>query len=168
MLNIRQYPKVITLLFFIMLTACTSQHSSDNNILVGIVTKDELLKKEKTFSENYRDFSLATSDKAFISHWPENLHIDIYFGTWCHDSKREVPNILSILDESKQVTYRLIALDFNNNYPENSIQAINVKFTPTIVVYLGDKEIGRIIERPIDSLVKDITRFYVKSLKVID
>lgn len=168
MLNFRKILKEITLLFFIILTACANNDSTENSILAGIVTKEHLLVNEKVFSDNYRGFSLEVADKIALNNWPKNLHIDIYFATWCHDSQREVPKILSILDNNKQTTYQLIALDSNKSDAEGLAKSKNIKFTPTFVVFIGGKEIGRIIERPNDSLVKDINRFYINSLKIID
>ena len=61
-----------------------------------------------------------------------------------------------------------MAPDLNKDDPQNLARSNNIKYTPTFVVYLGDKKIGRIIERPIVSLVDDITKIYVNSLKVDD
>lgn len=168
MLNINKSLKAIILLCFITLTACANNHSTESNILVGVVTKEHLLVSEEIFNDNYRDFSLEVTDEVALNNWPKNLHIDIYFGTWCHDSQREVPKILSILENNKQTTSQLIALDVNKNDTGGLAKAANIKFTPTFVIFAEGKEIGRIIERPNDSLVKDITRFYMNSLKVID
>jgi thiol-disulfide isomerase/thioredoxin len=78
-------------------------------------------------------------------------------GTWCSDSRREVPRFLRILDE----------LNFNNelltiNYvdrkkesPEGDISSLDIKYVPTFIFYKGGKEIGRIIETPQITLESD-------------
>ena len=82
------------------------------------------------------------------------------FGTWCHDSEREVPRLLKILDAlgvgDERVT--LIALDWDKREPRDRARDAGVKFTPTFIFYLDGSEAGRIVERPEVSLEQDIAR----------
>ena len=36
--------------------------------------------------------------------------------------------------------------------------AMGIKYTPTFIFYVGDRELGRIVERPEVSLILDISR----------
>jgi len=173
MLLANKISKSIVLAFSIFLISCSHNASTSESLasqenMLGVITKSQLLSHEAVFKAGYESYTVSQKDKLIISDWPSSLHIDIYFGTWCHDSEREVPKLLSILDNNLNVTSKLIALDLNKDDPQNLARSNNIKYTPTFVVYLGDKKIGRIIERPIESLVDDITKIYVNSLKVDD
>ena len=170
--------KVIVLACFVFITSCshnasTSEMAVEETLtaeenMVGVISKNDLLSHEALFKKGYESFIVSEEDKLKISDWPSNLYIDIYFGTWCHDSEREVPKLLSILDNNLDVNFKLIALDLNKDDPQKLALRNSINYTPTFVVFLGDKEIGRIIERPNQSLVDDITKIYVNSLKIND
>jgi len=168
MVRLRQSLRVLLLLSFMSITACASYTKDSNDLMLGIVSQERLLAKKDVFRENYNDFVLNDSDRATVENWPSHLRIDIYFGSWCHDSEREVPQMLSILEGNNAVSFQLIAIDYNKTDPQQLAIAAGIKFTPTFVVFLGDKEIGRIVERPTKSLVDDITRFYTGAVKVVD
>lgn len=88
--------------------------------------------------------------------------LQIFLGTWCGDSRREVPRMLKILaaagfDSSK------LQLVFVNNTPEqykkspgHEEQGKNIVRVPTLIVYKGKTEIGRFIEYPKESIEKDL------------
>ena len=82
------------------------------------------------------------------------------FGTWCHDSEREVPRLLKILDALGVEDDRLmlIALDWDKREPLGRAREAGVEFTPTFVFYVDGREVGRIVERPEVSLEQDIER----------
>lgn len=143
--------------------SCSHATSHNETPITGEITQERLLKDHQGFQSGIESYRISPEDKAIIAQWPSDLHIDIFFGTWCHDSQREVPRILSILKENTQITSRLVALGIDKSDPKNLGETNNVKYTPTMIIRVGDKEIGRIVERPIDSLVSDITGFIKKN-----
>ena len=46
----------------------------------------------------------------------------------------------------------LVALDFNKSEPKGRAALQDLEYTPTFVFSLRDKEIGRIVERPVGTL----------------
>ena len=149
---------IINLCLIIGLSAC----ASGNKIMVGIVSQDKLM-TDKTFVLDTSEFTLSDEDLKQVTHWPDDLHIDIYFGTWCHDSQREVPKMLNILKENNGISSQLIALDYDKSDPQGLANTNGIKYTPTFIVSMGNKELGRIIERPTLSLVADITAMIAKN-----
>lgn len=130
--------------------------STTSDKLVGSTSTDSLLAFSDKFSANYQAFDVTDTDKHKVQQWPRNLHIDAYFGTWCHDSEREIPKLLKLAALSPQTNINLVALDVNKREPKGRAKQQSVKYTPTIIVYLHNKEIGRIIERPKVSIAQDI------------
>lgn len=92
----------------------------------------------------------------------KNKRIDIFLGTWCGDSRREVPRMMKILELAgfQQKLVRLIFVsneaDSYKKSPQHEEAGKNIKRVPTLIVYDDDKEIGRIIEYPVISLEKDL------------
>jgi thioredoxin 1 len=155
--------KMILALGFVLtastIVACASTSEDNaNEFPVGQISQQKLLTEHQSFSDGYQDFELNAEQIAQVKKWPENLSIDVFFGTWCHDSEREVPRLLKITENNGNVLVNLIALDFNKNEPEKRAQQQKIKYTPTFIISLAGKELGRIIEKPNTSLVADINQ----------
>jgi thiol-disulfide isomerase/thioredoxin len=88
--------------------------------------------------------------------------IQLFFGTWCGDSKREVPRMLKVLYQSgfKDTAIDLIAVSNHDTLykqsPLHEERGLNIIRVPTLIVYQSGKEIGRIVETPVESIEKDI------------
>ncbi|MCJ8318555.1 MAG: thioredoxin family protein [Colwellia sp.] len=137
-------------------------HTDDSvDYAVGDVNQQELFSQYGSFSTSYQNFEITAGHKKQVKQWPSHLKIEVFFGTWCHDSQREVPRLLKVLQGNNQVDVVLIALDYQKAETQGRAQAAKVKYTPTFVVSLDGKEIGRIIERPKESLVDDISAMLV-------
>ena len=87
-------------------------------------------------------------------------NIVVFMGTWCHDSKREVPRLYKILDEINYdyAKFEIIGLKNNKTGYFKDYSNFNVKNTPTIIFFQNKREIGRIIEKPKKSLESDIQK----------
>ena len=122
---------------------------------LGDISQAQLLERHEMFKRNFDAYEVT----AGIDGLPADLKVKILFGTWCHDSEREVPRMLKLLAASgvKEENISLISLDIRKEEPEGRAKALDVRFTPTFIFLLGDIELGRIIERPVESLQADIT-----------
>jgi thiol-disulfide isomerase/thioredoxin len=89
-----------------------------------------------------------------------DIEIYVLFGTWCHDSQREVPRFLQLLNSLNiQENYiHLIGLNFLKNEPQDRGKSFQINKTPTFVFLRNQKEIGRIVEMPEISLEADLLK----------
>ena len=141
--------------FLSLLQSCANTHEQAP-LLVGKISADELLSTQKSFLAPYEQFTVSSQDTLLVNQWPSTLHVEVFFGSWCHDSQREVPKLLKLLEHNLSITKSLIALDYQKSDPEGVAKQKAIKYTPTIILYKNNQEIGRIIERPNKSLVEDI------------
>jgi cyclophilin family peptidyl-prolyl cis-trans isomerase len=85
--------------------------------------------------------------------------LEVYMGTWCHDSQREVPKLLRILDELRAfgvelpVTY--IAVDRSKHEPAILVAGKSIEKVATFIYYRGDRELGRIAESTMSPQFED-------------
>ena len=121
---------------------------------LGDISKAELLARHEVFKRNYDTYEAPGG----IDGLPADLEVKILFGTWCHDSEREVPRMLKLLAASgvKEDSITLISLDIRKEEPEGRAKALDVRFTPTFIFLTGGTEMGRIVERPNVNLEHDI------------
>ena len=77
-------------------------NSSTGEPKTGAINVQELLSHYELFDRKYQAFTLSETEQQVMSQWPDDLSIEIYFGTWCHDSQREVPRLLKALAKHDQ------------------------------------------------------------------
>ncbi|MGA1978038.1 MAG: thioredoxin family protein [Bacteroidales bacterium] len=96
-----------------------------------------------------------------------NVKIKIIMGTWCPDSRREVPRFLHVLDLWKfpEQDVVFIGVDDEKRSPVAEYQDLNIQRVPTFIIYENNIETGRIIENPRTSLEQDIVNILTKKQK---
>lgn len=92
----------------------------------------------------------------------DDFEIEIFFGTACGDSRREVPRFVKTLDELGFPDSRLsiIGVNFTKDQykqsPNGEGAGKKIFRTPTFIIRKDGKEINRIVEFPVVSLEQDI------------
>jgi thiol-disulfide isomerase/thioredoxin len=87
----------------------------------------------------------------------DGLTITIVLGTWCPDSRREVPRFMKITDlwGFPKDKIRFIGTDIDKAAPLEDFPLLGIERVPTFIFYKNNVEIGRIIEVPVTSLEQD-------------
>lgn len=138
-------------------------HSS-NGQLLGIHTKKDLQNPpyNQWFNKNYDDYTLDSSTARQLKPLLKNKRLEIFMGTWCGDSKREVPRMFKIFDYAgvRPSQVKMIMVDNQDStYKQSPTHEEKGKFihrVPCLVVYDNNKEMNRIVEMPVVSLEKDL------------
>ncbi len=93
------------------------------------------------------------------------LNITIVMGTWCPDSRREVPRFYKITDalHIPDDHIRVIYVDRDKTAPVDGLAALNIERVPTFIFYISGKEAGRIVETPEISLEADMKNILTKN-----
>lgn len=88
----------------------------------------------------------------------ENVRFVMFSGSWCGDSKNEVPKFFKIIADMHLLKnyVELYGIDRNKNDQDGIAQSLKIEKVPTLVIYRGGKEKGRIVEFPIKSWEEDI------------
>jgi hypothetical protein len=141
-----------------------SKDSRGNDMLLGKCTRTALLQSPFTdwFKPNYDSYVVDSFTCNFIRPLLAGKSITIFMGTWCGDSKREIPRVLKMLDCCGFPMNELKLVMVGNNdslykkSPQHEEAGKNIVRVPTIIVEQKGVEIGRIIEFPITSLEKDL------------
>ena len=79
-------------------------------------------------------------------------------GTWCPDSRREVPRFMKILNiwQFPATKLTFIGVDNAKLSPVGEYNSLDIQRVPTFIIYKNNIEAGRIIENPTTSLEQDI------------
>ncbi len=110
------------------------------------------------FDKQYNAYTTDQNTIADLKNYLENITIKMVFGSWCYDSKMQVPRFMKILDEIEfdENQLEIIAVDRLKKSHETSIDGLKIKYVPTFIVYRSQVEIGRIIENPKATLEQDL------------
>jgi thiol-disulfide isomerase/thioredoxin len=138
--------------------------AQERPILVGPVTRAAL--RTPPYSEwydgNYARYQPDQKSLEKLRPLLAGVSIEAYFGTWCGDSRRQIPKLSRLMDAA-EVDERILTLVALSDRPMEFKQAPGrpeakryVHRTPTIVVVRDGQEIGRIVETPAVSLEADL------------
>ncbi|PIQ47372.1 MAG: thiol reductase thioredoxin [Cytophagales bacterium CG12_big_fil_rev_8_21_14_0_65_40_12] len=131
-----------------------------DKILNGPINKEGLKKMpyKLWFNTNYKTYRLDFETlKDIKKRKLKDLTVLAFMGTWCHDSNREIPRLMRVLDElgiGEQL--ELYALDVDKTSVNGKEKSFDIKKTPTIIFYLNGEEVARVLEEPKISFEKEL------------
>jgi tetratricopeptide (TPR) repeat protein len=121
------------------------------------------------FQPQYDSYTPDAATVNQLRPFVKQVRIDIFLGSWCGDSRRETPRMVKLLHDAGMDTAR-IQLYFVDNSATAYKQSIgreergkSIHHVPSFIVYDQQKELGRIIESPRESLEKDLLKILNKS-----
>ncbi len=138
------------------------------------IEKEKILKTGQEWQDNYKQYRVDPSLIDTIkSKTADNLKIDVYLGTWCSDSRNNVPKFMKIIDalghdhqehkehQEHEAHQDLVPVKYYNvgRKPNQDVKyyvkELKVERVPTFIFYREGKEIGRIVENPKTTLIED-------------
>ncbi|WP_299114283.1 hypothetical protein [uncultured Winogradskyella sp.] len=114
------------------------------------------------FTKNYKDYQPNSEIISAITLTLKNYDIKLFMGTWCGDSKKEVPRLYKVLEACNfpmdQLTVVAVSRQPNmyKQSPQHEEVGLNIHRVPTIIFYKNGKEVNRIVEHPIKTFEEDI------------
>ena len=103
------------------------------------------------FDPAYSNYEVEKSKLGDLPKKLKNYTMEVYVGTWCGDSKRELPALYKILEEVKYPLEKMkvYGVDRQKKSYDSIEQGSNITHVPTIILYdKKGKEAGRIVESP--------------------
>ena len=138
----------------------TIDEKTDKPMLIGHTTLEAF--NDTSFSwwwnSAYNMYEVDSADAEELKVNIEDVNIKIVMGTWCSDSRTEVPHFYKILDEINYPEDKVTLINVNRDKRglENEVEGLDINFVPTFIFYKSGEEIGRIIEMPYETLEKDM------------
>jgi thiol-disulfide isomerase/thioredoxin len=110
------------------------------------------------FQERYDTVEVEQQFVPMIRSVADGVSTIVFLGTWCPDSRREVPHFLKVADEAgiPSESIRLYALDRGKRSDDGLTDQYHIQRVPTFIFLKGGKEIGRITEVPRTTMEQDM------------
>jgi tetratricopeptide (TPR) repeat protein len=114
------------------------------------------------FKKNYADYTVDSIAADQLKVLLADKTIIVFMGTWCGDSRREVPRLIKILDycHVPDEQLKLIMLDYQDGAykqsPQHEEKGKQIFRVPNLIIMSGNKEISRIVESPRKTMEKDL------------
>lgn len=147
--------------------APVANYSDQTTWLLGYFKREQLYRTPhcEWYLSGYDDYKFNSDVVNRLSAIStDGITIKIVMGTWCPDSRREVPRFIRILDQWKfpmeNVTF--IGVDNAKLSPVGEYDKLNIERVPTFIFYKKNIEAGRIIENPTTSLEQDMVNILTK------
>lgn len=135
------------------------------NMLLGKVTKEGFNKEDfPWFEQNYDEYITNTKISKLLKEKLKEYKIKVFFGSWCGDSKRNVPIFYKVLEEAKfpMENLEVIAVDVKKEAykqsPNGEEKGLNIHRVPTFILYKEGNEVNRIVEYPKETFERDLLK----------
>jgi thiol-disulfide isomerase/thioredoxin len=168
----RRYTLFVFIVLLFTLFGCSSTtvqtgSTVEKPVVVGKLNRQALMGKGMEwfeFTQRYGEFQPDTVFVSQINELKNNVKVLLFLGTWCSDSRREVPRFYKIMDAVKfrEDSIEVLGLDRNKVSPDGLFAKHNITLVPTFIFFAGTTELGRIVEMPKKSLEQDIADILVK------
>jgi len=136
---------------------CSNPLLADNRLQnSSVISRQALFLQHPNFQENFDRYEVLDG----VPKIPNDVSVLMFFGTWCHDSQREVPRMLKILETVgfPQAGIKMVTLDFSKNDSLGLAAANDINFTPTFIFFRQQNEVGRIVEKPATTLEEAVSQ----------
>jgi thiol-disulfide isomerase/thioredoxin len=152
---------ILTTLFCLQLTfSQTINHvvtdAKGKEKLLGLVNKERLTQApfNDWFSKNYDAYIVNKKLVKTLKDSLQQYTIKVFLGTWCGDSKKEVPRFYKALETVgfPENQLEVIAVDKTaeayKQSPNGEEKGLNIHRVPTFIFYKNGQEVNRIVEHP--------------------
>ncbi|RNC68242.1 MAG: thioredoxin [Desulfuromonadales bacterium] len=125
--------------------------------LIGKVTQEQLYKAFPSWRENASHYAAKSEIIEKLHQVDTPVEIVMLFGTWCKDSRSEVPKFLKVLDAANNTNFslRMYAVDRSKKDCDGLSETRRISRVPTMVFLRNGKELGRIVEYPTATVEED-------------
>jgi thiol-disulfide isomerase/thioredoxin len=155
------YMRVIVLLGFgVLLSGCAStKEAGQEKMALGRFDRALLDAPEyRQFKVAYDTLDVDETLVELIRQVKSGVEITVFMGTWCSDSRREVPKFLKVADAVGFSTDRiaLYGLDRTKRSGDGLTERYHIERVPTFIFLKKGTEVGRITETPRISMEADM------------
>lgn len=128
-------------------------------VLVGSVTREQIESALPSWVQAEVESQPDAKAAQALATVKPGAEVTVFLGTWCGDSKRELPRLWRALDETggaAPFALRYVGVDREKKEPAGAVAENDVRYVPTFIVRRDGREVGRIVEVSPHGVEKDL------------
>ncbi len=121
----------------------------EEKILLGALRFEDVINLPGWFTEDFLSYIPSDGYLDEITHYIDGVQIVCIMGSWCEDSRREVPRLIRVM-QARNIDpsiLKLYGVDRDKKDPIGEAARYGIEKVPTIIFLKNGKELGRIVER---------------------
>jgi thiol-disulfide isomerase/thioredoxin len=139
--------------------SAAKEPTKDEGVLVGDVTREQIEESVPEWAQAESESSPDPEACRALASVERGADVTIFLGTWCGDSRREVPRLWKSLDlAGPAVPFEIhyIGVDRDKKEPGGRTAGDDIRYVPTFIVHRNGQEVGRIVEQSPAGIEKDL------------
>ena len=146
------------ILTFLSLLFILSIFIYGNTDLLGPITREEILENFPDWNDVVVSYSPKPEVIEKLKSIDYEVKIEVFLGTWCPDSVRNVSAYFKIMDivDNPLIQTSYIGIPRDKESRKQYIKGKNILKVPTFIVFIKSQEKGRIIENPTKTVEEDL------------
>ena len=119
------------------------------------------------FNSTYDEYDPDSVTVKEIAYNFDSVKTTIVMGTWCSDSREQVPHFFKVMDEAGYPgnNIRMFCVNREKTDSLGDVDSLDIELVPTFIFYHKGREIGRITETPMQTMEEDIYGILMESTK---
>ncbi len=153
----------IFLVWLLGINTLYAQKMSDSiPILTGTISLQQL-QAFKWHTDEYAQYVSKKEVLDSIRPFAPNIKLIVVMGTWCSDSREQIPALLRIASDLNipESHIELLGVDRTKKCSHPDISPVNIEYVPTIFLFYNGKLMGTIVEMPTLTLEEDILHLLI-------
>ena len=154
----------VVLILTLAVSGCSSIHRSTSEVVeTGWLDRSVFAQPALSeFQAAYDSTQVSPDVIQLLREADSGLDMIVFLGTWCPDSKRQVPRFLKIIDLAgiPPTRVRLYGVDRSKKSQDGLTDQYSISLVPTFIFLRKGTEVGRIVEVPQTSMEMDMLSIF--------
>lgn len=128
-------------------------------MIVGETTRQKIEEALPNWAQAEADANPDAASSQALASVPPGADVTIFLGTWCGDSRREVPRLwkaLRLAGGNVPFAIHYIGVDRDKKEPVAPVTNNDIRYVPTFIVQREGREVGRVVEESPNGIEKDL------------
>lgn len=128
-------------------------------VLVGVTTREAIEEAEPLWVARTVEAEVDEEAAAALAAVEPGAELTVFLGTWCSDSRRELPRFWKALDQVGGLVpfdVEYVAVDREKEEPADRTGPADLRYVPTFIVRRGGDEVGRVVESSPNGIERDV------------
>ncbi|HEX3131391.1 MAG TPA: thioredoxin family protein [Thermoanaerobaculia bacterium] len=139
--------------------SASKEPTKEEGVLVGDVTREQIEEAVPDWAQVEADSAPDPATCQGLTAVEPGADVTVFLGTWCGDSRREVPRLWKALDlAGPAVPFEIhyVGVDRDKKEPGGRPAGDDIRYVPTFIVRRNGQEVGRIVEHSPAGIEKDL------------